>query len=213
MQNLRSSCLWSCIAILSFGVASQAQNINVTPRLLPFPNTVLNTTSAPLTVTVNNNQSGTLTISGMQIAAPYAISSTSCGATVAPNASCTVSVTFSPTTVKYYSQSLTITDSAGNSPQVISLTGNGVTTTVKYTPPQGGIYFYNQIVQTPSTPQAVTITNIGSTNLTFGAHYVLRPTIRFTSGCAEPARLLPQAEAAPYRSCSIPRHWANASPI
>jgi hypothetical protein len=195
MQNLRSSWLWSCIAILSFSAIAQAQNINVTPRLLSFPNTVLNTTSAPLTVTVNNNQPGSLTISGMQIAAPYAISSTNCGSTMAPNTSCAVNVTFSPTTVKYYSQSLTITDSAGNSPQIISLTGNGVNTTVKYTPPQGGIYFYNQIVQTPSTPQAVTITNIGSTNLTFGA-ITSSADYPFTNGCGS-GPLAPQA------SCSI----------
>lgn len=147
-------------------VSLTAQNIYVHPRLLAFPNTTIGTTSAPMTVTIDNNQTGTLTISGMQISAPYA-QSNNCGSTLAPNQTCTVSVTFSPTTVKYYSQSLTITDSAGNSPQVISLTGNGVKSTVSYTPPQGGLYFYNQIVNTPSTPQPVTITNSGSTTLTF----------------------------------------------
>jgi hypothetical protein len=147
---------------------SRAQNIYVTPKLLPFPNTTIGTSSAALTVTVNNNQTGTLTISGMQLAAPFA-QTNNCGSTMAPNQSCTISVTFSPTTVKYYSSSLTITDSAGNSPQVISLTGNGVKSTVSYSPAQGGIYFYNQIVNTPSTQQAVTINNIGSTVLTFNS--------------------------------------------
>lgn len=169
MLNLSCFRCCLCLAIVFFlSLISSAQNIYVTPKLLPFPNTTIGTTSAALTITLNNNQTGTLTISGMQIAAPFA-ESNNCGSTMAPNTSCTISVTFSPTTVKYYSQSLTITDSAGNSPQVISLTGNGVRSTVSYSPAQGGIYFYNQIVNTPSTPQPVTINNIGSATLTFNS--------------------------------------------
>jgi hypothetical protein len=170
MRNLLCcSHSWLCLAIFfSLGLMSQAQNIYVTPKLLPFPNTTIGTTSTALTVTVNNNQAGTLTISGMQLGAPFA-QTNNCGSTMAPNSSCTITVTFSPSTVKYYSSSLTITDSAGNSPQVISLTGNGVKSTVSYSPAQGGIYFYNQIVNTPSTSQPVTINNIGSTALTFNS--------------------------------------------
>src|ERR1700745_2468925 len=101
--------LWLCLTILSFlSLTSIAQNIKETPKLLGFPNTTIGTTSAPLTVTLNNNQTGTLTISGMQISAPYS-QTNNCGSTVAPNASCTISVKFSPTAVKYYSSTLTIT--------------------------------------------------------------------------------------------------------
>lgn len=169
MQKLRCFRLWLCVAMFfSINVMLNAQNIYVHPGLLPFPNTTIGTTSGALTVTIDNNQTGMLTISGMQLAAPFA-QTNDCNSTLGPNQSCTVSVTFSPTTVKYYSSSLTITDSAGNSPHVISLTGNGVKSTVSYTPPVGGIYFYNQIVNTPSTAQAVTINNIGSTTLTFNS--------------------------------------------
>jgi len=169
MRNMRWFRLSLCpIMLSSLSLISIAQNIYVSPKLLPFPNTAIESTSAPLTVTIDNNQTGTLTISGMQLSAPYS-QTNNCGSTVAPNKTCTVSVTFSPTAVKYYSSSLTITDSAGNSPQVISLTGNGVKSTVSYTPPIGGIYFYNQIVSTPSTPQPVTINNTGSTTLTFSS--------------------------------------------
>jgi len=169
MRNMRylrfSPCL---LMLLTFSLATRAQNIYVSPKLLPFPNTAIGSTSAPMTVAIDNNQTGTLSISGMQVAAPFS-QVNNCGSTLTPNQTCTISVTFSPTTVKYYSASLTITDSAGNSPQVISLTGNGVKSTVSYTPTVGGIYFYNQIVSTPSTPQPVTITNNGSTALTFNS--------------------------------------------
>ncbi|XBH20129.1 choice-of-anchor D domain-containing protein [Telmatobacter sp. DSM 110680] len=175
-----------CITILcSLSLISRAQNISVSPRLLAFPNTTMGTTSAPLTVTINNNQTSTLTIASIQVAAPYA-ETNNCGSTVAPNTTCTVAVKFSPTAVKYYSSSLTITDSAGNSPQVISLTGNGVKSTVSYTPPTGGIYFYNQIVSTPSTPQPVTIKNIGSTSLTFNS-IISTADYPYTTNCGNGA--------------------------
>ena len=69
-----------------------------------------------------------------------------------------VTVTFSPTAVKYYSANVTITDTGANSPQVIPVNGNGVLP-IKFTPAVGGYYFNHQIVNTPSTPQAVTLTN------------------------------------------------------
>ncbi|MGC2616782.1 MAG: choice-of-anchor D domain-containing protein [Terracidiphilus sp.] len=168
MRNMRCFRLWLCLSILlTSSLAARAQNIYVSPKLLPFSDTAIGTTSAPMTVTIDNNQTGSLSISGMQLPAPFS-ETNNCGTTLAPNQTCKISVTFSPTTVKYYSASLTITDSAGNSPQLISLTGNGVKSTVSYAPPVGGIYFYNQIVSTPSTPQAVTLTNKGSA-LTFSS--------------------------------------------
>ncbi len=182
MRRLRSYHLGACLlGLLPFTFNVNAQNIYVHPRLLPFPNTVIGTTSAPLTVTIDNNQTGTLTISSIQISAPYA-QTNNCGSSLAPNATCTVSVTFSPTAVKYYSLSLTITDSATNSPQAISLTGNGVTSTVSYAPPAGGLYFYNQIVSTPSTPQPVTLTNKGSGALTFSS-ITSSADFPFTTNC------------------------------
>jgi hypothetical protein len=148
-----------------FSHSVNAQNIDVRPRLVAFPSQMIGTTSPALLVTVNNNQTGTLTISGIQTSLPYKQTS-NCGATLAPNQTCTISVTFSPTAVKYYSSSLSVTDSATNSPQVISLTGNGVASSLSYAP-FGGLYFYNQIAATASTPQAVTLNNSLSTTLTF----------------------------------------------
>ena len=169
MRNMRCFRLWLCLSILlTSSLTARAQNIYVSPKLLPFSDTAIGTTSAPMTVTIDNNQTGTLTISGMQLSGSVFRRRTTAVTTLAPIRPVPISVTFSPTTVKYYSASLTITDSAGNSPQVISLTGNGVKSTVSYTPPVGGIYFYNQIVSTPSTPQPVTLTNNGSA-LTFSS--------------------------------------------
>ena len=49
-----------------------------------------------------------------------------CGNTLNVNASCTISVAFSPQTIGARTGTLTISDSASNSPQTVSLTGTGI---------------------------------------------------------------------------------------
>ena len=147
------------------GASLQAQNISATPKLIAFPDQGIQSTSPAYSVTLWNTQTGALKISSITAEAPYT-ETNNCGASLGPNATCAVNVAFSPTAVKYYAATLTIVDSASNSPQVISLTGNGVQP-VKFTPAIGGFYFTHQIVNSPSTPQPVTITNQQSSPITF----------------------------------------------
>ena len=144
---------------------AQAQNISVSPKLIAFPNQGIGTTSPAYTVTLLNNQAGTLSISSIQTVAPYA-QTNNCGTSMAPNAQCTIKVTFSPTAVQYYSSTLTITDSAGNSPQVVTLTGNG-DIPVAYSPKQ--ILFPNQGISSTSSAYSFTLTNNESTAISISS--------------------------------------------
>ena len=150
-------CLLPLIAILLMGYTSRldSQSISVSPKALPFPNQGLNTTSAAAAVTLLNNQSGTLTISSIQVSAPFA-ETDNCGTSVAPNAQCTLNVTFTPTAKQYYSSSLVITDSAANSPQSVALSGNGVIP-VTFSP--AAVNFGNQAAGTTSNTTNVTMSN------------------------------------------------------
>jgi len=66
----------------------------------------------------------------LEIAASGAFGeTTTCGASIAANASCTVSVTFTPTASGTQTGSLTITSNATNSPSTVSLTGTGAGST------------------------------------------------------------------------------------
>jgi Abnormal spindle-like microcephaly-assoc'd, ASPM-SPD-2-Hydin len=87
-------------------------------------NVALRKTSSPKTVTLTNSQTVSLNFSSIVISANFAISSNTCGASIAAGASCTVGVTFSPPrgTVN---GTLTFNDNAANSPQTVSLTGTG----------------------------------------------------------------------------------------
>jgi Glycosyl hydrolases family 39 len=145
-------------------VPVRGQNIYVSPKLIAFPNQALNTTSAAYNVTLSNNQAGTLTISNIQASAPFS-QMNNCGTALAPNAQCTISVKFTPTAKQYYSSTLVITDSAANSPQNVSLTGNGV---VPVSVAPLAINFPNQAINTTSNGTAVTITNNQSATLNFG---------------------------------------------
>ena len=151
------SCLFPLVAVLLLGCASRlnSQSISVSPKTIPFPNQGLNTTSAAAAVTLLNNQSGTLTISSIKVSAPFA-ETDNCGTSLAPNAQCTLNVTFTPTAKQYYSSTLVITDSAANSPQSVALSGNGVIP-VTFSP--AAVSFGNQAAGTTSNTTNVTMSN------------------------------------------------------
>jgi hypothetical protein len=84
-----------------------------------------------------------------------------CGTTVAPEANCTISVTFRPTAANTRTASLTITDSASNSPQKVTLSGTG--TYVSLLP--ASLSFGNQKVRTTSSAETITLTNTNASAL------------------------------------------------
>ncbi|MEI6067061.1 MAG: hypothetical protein WCP96_06965 [Methylococcaceae bacterium] len=95
---------------------------------LTFAGQLVNTTSAAQLVTVSNTGTGNLTFpTTASVSANYAVSANTC-TTVAPGASCTISVTFTPTTTTgSFPGTLTIptNDSAtGHNPLTVSLTGS-----------------------------------------------------------------------------------------
>ncbi len=146
-------------------IRARAQNISVSPKLIAFPNQGINSSSSAYSVTLLNNQLATLTITSIQTSAPFA-QTNNCPGTLAPNQQCTINVTFSPTVKQYYSSSLVITDSAANSPQTVSLTGNGVIP-VSLSP--AAISFPNQAVNTTSSASSFKVTNNLSSAVTISS--------------------------------------------
>jgi hypothetical protein len=81
-------------------------------------------------VTVTNTGQLPVTISATNISGPFA-QTNNCGSSLAVGANCIISITFTPTAPGAATGTLTLTDSAGNSPQTVSLggTGEGLTVT------------------------------------------------------------------------------------
>jgi hypothetical protein len=99
--------------------------VTVAPTTLAFGNQAINTSSAAQTITVTNTGSGNLTVPSVVVTAPYAETNTCTANPVAPAGTCTISVTFNPTVAGTFNGTVTITDSAVTSPQVVTLTGTG----------------------------------------------------------------------------------------
>jgi len=110
------------------GVANQSlPPVSLSTNSLPFLDQLVTTTSAPRTIALKNNQSGTLTISGISASGDFAQTS-NCPLspnTLAGGSSCTISITFTPTALGTRTGTLTVSDNASTSPQTANLTGTG----------------------------------------------------------------------------------------
>ena len=129
---------------------------------LNFGSQNVGTTSSPQTLTLTNAGGGTLTISSIMISGDFA-QTDNCGSSLAPGASCTFNVTFTPTAYGTRIGSITVTDSALGSPQFISLSGVGNAPAVQLAP--AALVFSDQKVGTQSKAQNVTLTDTGNLTL------------------------------------------------
>ncbi|MGI8772229.1 MAG: choice-of-anchor D domain-containing protein [Acidobacteriaceae bacterium] len=159
-------------------------SVSYTPTQIAFPDLAVGGASAPATVTLTNGQSIALNIAAIQVAAPFSQTNT-CGTVLAPSASCTITVTFSPAAVGPSSANLTITDDGAGSPRTVALTGNGIASGgLSVVPKIGGLTFYNQIVNTSSTPLPVTLTNNQSSAVSI-ASITSSAEFPFTTSCTD----------------------------
>jgi hypothetical protein len=142
--------------------------ITLSPTSLSFGTVTVGSTSAAKTVTLTNNESATLSI-GRSASGDYSIASTTCGATLASKASCTVNVTFDPKQNGSASGALAVAYNAGLSPQAVALSGTGtggVTAPLTFTP--SSLAFTGVAVGTTAS-KTVTVTNSGASTITISA--------------------------------------------
>ncbi len=130
------------------------------PTALSYGNQGISSTSTAKKVTLTNNTGAVVTISSTVISgtdpADFNQSASTCGQTLGMKKSCTISITFAPTALGARSATLTLTDSAVNSPQTVALSGTGVLQ-VALSPT--AVAFGNQADGSTSTPMTVTLTN------------------------------------------------------
>ncbi|HUU14487.1 MAG TPA: choice-of-anchor D domain-containing protein, partial [Terriglobia bacterium] len=107
--------------------------VSLSSTSLSFGSVPIGTTSQAQTVTVTNTGTATLNVASVAISSEFSETNT-CGAIVATGASCTISITFTPAAGGTRSGTLTITDDAGGSPHVVSLSGDGSGFTLSATP-------------------------------------------------------------------------------
>jgi YVTN family beta-propeller protein len=102
-----------------------APAVTLDPGSLAFAPLPVGATSAPQTVTLTNSGSAPLALTGITASGDFAQTS-NCGATLAARASCTITVTFTPTAPGVRSGTLTLTDDAAGGPHTVALSGTGI---------------------------------------------------------------------------------------
>jgi hypothetical protein len=142
--------------------------LSLSGSTLSFGTVTVGHTSTAKTVTLTNNESTTLSFS-FSASGNYATNSsgTTCGASLASKAKCNIAVTFTPTANGSINGAVTITDSAGFSPQLVGLSGTGsggATASLTFTPTT--LTFNTQAVGTTSAAKSLTVKNSGSSSLT-----------------------------------------------
>ena len=164
--SIRSSAhnLSLTISLSGTGVAGPSANLSATS--LAFGSQAVGTASTVQTVTLSNTGSGALSITSLTVtgtnASNFAQTNT-CGSSVAPGGTCTISVTFTPTASGSLTASVSITDNAAGSPQSVSLSGTGTGPAVGLSPTS--LNFGTDPTAETTAAQIVTLTNTGSATL------------------------------------------------
>jgi uncharacterized protein len=99
--------------------------LSFSPTSITFssPQVLKTTTNLPLTVT--NNGTTAITVTSIVASSNFSVPASPCGASIAAGASCTVTVSFTPTVTGPITGTLTFTDSDVTGTQTVSLIGTG----------------------------------------------------------------------------------------
>jgi hypothetical protein len=134
------------IALSSIGISQTTKNgvgrenqegqaappsVAINPHGVDFKDQVAKRASKPQRVTVTNNGGKELYINSAVVEGDnkedFVISNDTCtGSTIGANKSCVIDIVFTPAVSERRKATLTITDNAMDSPQRVTLTGNGI---------------------------------------------------------------------------------------
>jgi Alpha-1,3-glucanase catalytic domain D1/F5/8 type C domain/Pectate lyase superfamily protein/Abnormal spindle-like microcephaly-assoc'd, ASPM-SPD-2-Hydin/Cep192 domain 4 len=147
---------WSTTPVLTtFPDPVQPGALRASPSSLSFGDVASGSTSSAQTVTVSNPGSSAVSVSSVSVSGPFSQTNT-CGTSIAAGGSCTVSVTFAPTSGGPLTGTLSVASSAPGSPLTVALSGKGVTSTTNLA--------LNQPVTASSSYQTYVASNVTDGN-------------------------------------------------
>ena len=148
------------VALTGIGLGSA--RVTLSAYYIGFGGQIFGTTSAPQDITLTNTGTvpyviNSITFTGNQ-GSDFA-QTNNCGSSVPVGGSCTISLTFTPESLKLCSGTMVISDNTMNGQTTAALTGTGLTS-VKVSPLY--ISFPAEPVGHSAPPQAVTLQNLGN---------------------------------------------------
>jgi Abnormal spindle-like microcephaly-assoc'd, ASPM-SPD-2-Hydin len=145
-----------------------AAQLTLSPTTLTFATEALNTASAKQQVTVTNTSTSTaVSFTSITTSGNFSVASRTCSleTALAAGANCVIKVGFTPTAVGTNAGTLTLVDSASNSPQTVALKGVGTEVSLSPT----SVNFGTQLLNATPAPTAVVLNNAGTTALNITA--------------------------------------------
>jgi hypothetical protein len=141
------------------GTGQTAAAIQISPSgTLAFGGVPVGQSSAVELVEVENTGQSTASLNSFTVTGSFAITSNTCGASLAGNTGCSVGLVFSPTASGAATGSFTVTDSAGT--QTLELAGTGQAPANLQLSPSS-LTFAATKIGSVSAPQTITVTNSG----------------------------------------------------
>src|SRR5579883_1078891 len=185
------------LSLMAFGISgcgihpNPFAQLSISPSTLAWHSVNVGQTSGSKTVTITNTSTTLgVTFSAIKLSDGFLVTGNTCPigtSTLAPKASCTVSVAFRPMTTGDQSGSLTLNDSAWGSPHSVSLSAKGSTGSLIFQP--ASLSFPGVAAGTVSQPQNATLTNKQSTPITIQSFTVSGQFIEGTNCPVAPSAL------------------------
>ena len=162
------------VALTGAGSAAAGPSPTLSPTTAAFASQTVGTTSAAKTLTLSNAGSGIATVNGLTLGGANPGDFTragtcSIGTSLGAGATCSITLTFTPTATGARSATLTVSTDAGVVP-VATISGTGAAAV----PPVLGVgpaslAYADQVVGTQSAAQNVTVTNVGGGTLSLAS--------------------------------------------
>jgi Abnormal spindle-like microcephaly-assoc'd, ASPM-SPD-2-Hydin len=152
------------IGVHSYGFTAPGPAASFSPTSLNLGTVLVGASSAAKKVTFTNSGTSSFTISGVTASGNFSQTNTCSGVTLAPLASCDISVTFTPSVTGTIPGALTVSDNTSKSPHAVALTGKGVG---PITLSPTGLIFGTVAKGATSVPKTLTLTNNTSGSLGF----------------------------------------------
>jgi len=141
-----------------------APAVSLTPASLDF-GSIAQGTGTSLSISVKNSGNAILHISNVSLggadANDFSSSSPTCSAAIPTNSTCTISVTFTPLAQGLRSATITLSDDAPDTPQIISIKGNATAPASSAVTVNPASPDFGTTTQGTSTPLNVTVSNTG----------------------------------------------------
>jgi hypothetical protein len=206
----------STLNLTGSGVSAPTPAVALSAMSLAFGNQTIGMVSSPRTVSISNTGTanlvlGTITTAGAN-AADFASSKCS-GTSLAPGASCTVDVTFTPAALTVRSATLSIPTNASGSPHGVALSGTGVAapvaavtlspTTLAFGNQTTGATSAKSIGLTNSGNAGLQITSIATSSSGFALKHNCPATLAASANCSIDVTFAPTSATAYSGTVSI----------